>query len=163
MKRLQIDEKQQKQIEAFFKEETTYFPDHMMNDYAYYILAACSLLLLLPPLRVWEGDKYLSIMGPYLYVMGVALSTVRYSRFKEKLSGKILSVSQLLCYLPVERTQLVLFRIRRVLKRCVPYTAVVLLIRCGISLGVYRTLSVWDFVQLGGMLLLSVLVEVTRR
>ena len=36
MKRLQMDEKQQKRIEAFFKEETTYFPDHVMNDYAYY-------------------------------------------------------------------------------------------------------------------------------
>lgn len=164
MKRLQIDEKQQKQIEAFFKEETTYFPDHVMSGYCYcyYIMLVCSCPLLLPPLRVWGGEKLLAVFGPYLYVFGLSLSMVRYSKFSEKLSGKVVTIAQLMRYLPVERMQLTLFRIRKVLKRSVPYTVVLLLIRCGISLGVYRMVSGWDLLHLGSLIILPVLVELTR-
>ena len=146
MKTFKADEKQQKILADFFKEETSYFPNHVLLTYLACLLVGISMILLTPPMAVWEGEKILSLYSIFLYCFGMSAYSARYASYSEPLMKKQVSVTSLLRYVPVEKDQLMIFRIRKILKPCVILTLIVLLFRIAVSLGVYGSISFWDIV-----------------
>ena len=164
MKAFKEDRSQQEKIAAFFKEETTYFPDHVLGKAAACILVGISSILLIIPFAEYENDMRMVIVcGFMLYAMGMFLYGTKYESYTEPLTKKVFRISGLTKYLPVSRTQLTIFRIKKILNPCVIVTAVVVGIRCLYSVAVSGGVSVWDFVLPAAFMIgLPVIVELTR-
>ncbi|MCR5252063.1 MAG: hypothetical protein K6E50_15820 [Lachnospiraceae bacterium] len=146
MRTFKLDEKQQKIIAEFFKEETTYFPNHVLMKFLACFLVSLSMIMLIPPFAVWEGEKMLSVFGFYFFWIGIACYGTKYASYAEPLTKISVRITSLLRYVPVEKDQLMLFRLCKILKPCVILTPVVLMFRIAISLGVFGSVQVWDLV-----------------
>ena len=164
MKAFKTDEKQQERIEAFFKEETTFFPNHVMLKFmAGFLVAVSSLLNIIPILEYDDGDIRVSFIGCMLFVMGINFYASKYANFTEPLTKKVMSMAELTKYLPVNRMQLIIFRIKKILKPCVITTIIVIAFRLLISFGTHGTATVWDVLMpLGLMVVWPIVIELTR-
>jgi hypothetical protein len=153
---IKYDGRQQAALERFFKEETTWFPEHVGANLVMCILAGVSIILLLFPTFGLDGreDIVPMVLVPVmLYNFGM----VTYgSKFTGAGQGRMW---ELLRYLPVTRAQIALFKMRKVWRICLPMTAVILVFRNLFSIAFYHGLSVYDFIiPLAGMLLLPMLL-----
>lgn len=164
MKAFKIDKTQQKKIAAFFKEETSYFPNHVLLKFVSILLTAISFLLLIIPRNAWEPDeKMVRVYGFLLFAMGIFTYASKYAAFTEPLTKKTVSISALTRYLPVNRMQLTLFRIGKILKPCLICTVVVICLRIPIAFASNAAFSVWDvLLPVLLMILWPVAVEFTR-
>lgn len=164
MRAFKEDKIQQEKIAAFFKEETTYFPNHVLNKAAACILVSISSILLIIPFAEYENDMRMVIVNGFmLYAMGMFFYGAKYASYTEPLTKKVFSIFRLTRYLPVSRTQLIIFRIKKVLKPCLIVTAVVVGIRCLFSVAVSGGVSIWDFLLPAAFMIgLPVIVELTR-
>ena len=116
MRAFKEDKIQQEKIAAFFKEETTYFPNHVLNKAVACILVSISSILLIIPFAEYENDMRMVIVcGFNLYAMGMFFYGAKYASYTEPLTKKVFSIFRLTRYLPVSRTQLIIFRIKKVL------------------------------------------------
>ena len=66
MRAFKEDRSQQEKIAAFFKEETTYFPDHVLGKAAACILVGISSILLIIPFAEYENDMRMVIVNARL-------------------------------------------------------------------------------------------------
>jgi predicted membrane channel-forming protein YqfA (hemolysin III family) len=153
---IKYDGRQQAALERFFKEETTWFPEHVAANLVMCILVGVSIILLFFPTFGMDGreDIVPMVLVPVmLYNFGM----VTYgSKFTGAGSGRMW---ELLRYLPVTRAQIALFKMRKVWRICLPLTAVILVFRNLFSIAFYHGLSVYDFlIPLAGMLLLPMLL-----
>ena len=158
MKVFKVDNRQQKMIEAFFKEELSNDQNAPMFLYAAGILVFVSMILLLVPFRAWEDDGgYLAVMGYFIFAGGLGINTAKYKTRNVNNTNQYVSFSSIMRYLPVEPFQLVIFRIRKNIKPCVICMSISLVFRCLISYAAYGTLSIWDMVlPVAGMLIIPV-------
>lgn len=116
-----IDRKQQEQLRRFFKEETTWFPEHVGN----YLLAAIflfiSVVMMAIPIQAWERDDFFTVIWVYgMEWIGVAFYVQNFTNYAEK--RQIKSMYELLRYLPVSRRQLHIFIMRKAVKLCLCMT-----------------------------------------
>ena len=145
MKAFKEDKKQQEKLEAFFREETTYFPDHvLLNFVAGFLTFVSFLLTVIPCLEYDDGYLKIAIYGCVLFAIGMFTYASKYASFTEPLTKKVMNIAELTKYLPVSRWQLTIFRIKKILKPCIITTVVVITIRLLISFGVHGTATVWD-------------------
>ncbi len=163
MKAFKIDMKQQKMINEFFKEETTYFPDHVLKKFAGILLSSISCLLLIVPVNAWGDDRIVMLYGFMLFAMGIYAYASKYASFSEPLTKHLERISELTRYLPVNRIQLTVFRIRKILKPCVICAAAVIFFRLLFTAFPGVSLSVWDIVlPVLLMVVWPALIELTR-
>ncbi|MBR3516816.1 MAG: hypothetical protein IKO10_10925 [Lachnospiraceae bacterium] len=163
MKVFKPDEKQQQILEDFFLEETTYFPNHVLLKFlAYFLMSIGSILMLIPYGEIREDKSVLGITA-MLFVMGTYFYATQYATYTETLWNKVVQVKELVKYLPVERMQITIFRIRKVLKPCLIYTFVVLALKCGIYYGAYGNIGAIDLlIPVLGMVVYPVVIELFR-
>ena len=163
MKVYKPDEKQQQILEEFFREETTYFPNHVLQKYiAYLLMSVGAMLMLIPYGEVKEDKSILGIMA-MLFALGSFFYATQYATYTETLLKKVVPVKELVKYLPVERMQITIFRIRKVLKPCLIYSLVVIALKCAIYCGGYGNLSGPDIlIPVTGMVVYPVVVELLR-
>ena len=164
MKVFKLDQKQQEKIEAFFKEEDTYFPDHVLsNTVAILLLIVATMITIMPCLSYEDGDMTISIYGFMMFALGIYLYSGKYVAFTEPLTRKVVSISDLTKYLPVNKKQFALFRIRKILKPCLIGTGITIVLRVIISLGFYGSIDILDFLlPFVLMIVWPVLIEYTR-
>jgi hypothetical protein len=152
---IKYDGRQQAALERFFKEETTWFPEHVGANLVMCILVGVSMILLFFPTFGLDGreDIVPMVLVPImLYNWGLVA-------YGSKFTGAgQMRLWELLRYLPVTRAQLALFKMRKEWRICLPLTAVILMFRNLFSIAFYHGLSVYDFlIPLAGMLLLPML------
>ena len=159
-----MDKKQQERIAAFYKEETSYFPDHvLLKAGGIFLMAVSYMLLIIPALETEDDDRRIIIFGFLLFAMGVYTYASKYASYTEPLTKKVTRIAMLTKYLPVNRMQLTIFRIKKIAKPCVISAVLVIAIRCILSYTIHGSLSAWDVIlPLLFMILWPVLTELTR-
>ncbi len=164
MKAFKTDKKQQERIAAFFKEETSYFPDHVLLKAAgIFLMAVSYMLLIIPVLETEADDRRIIIFGALMFAVGVYTYASKYASYTEPLTKKVMKVAALTKYLPVKRMQLTIFRIKKIVRPCVISAATVIVIRCILSYSLHGSLSLWDVIlPLLLMILWPVLTELAR-
>jgi hypothetical protein len=116
--------KQQDILERFFKEETTWFPDHFGLAMAGYLVLGIAVLGLMFPFQVWEQEKtYLFFF--YFELIGLYLLMQRYYVIRQ--DGKQTALAEVIRFLPVERKELAYYRLKKLLKICMRITGITML------------------------------------
>ena len=164
MKVFKEDKKQQERIAAFYKEETTYFPNHVLLNFVAGFMTFVSFFInIIPCLEYDEGFVRVDIYACMLFAIGIFTYASKYATFTEPLTKKVRNIVEVTRYLPVNRMQLTIFRIKKILKPCLITTALVIAIRLLISFGIHGTATIWDvLIPLLLMVIWPVLVEFTR-
>lgn len=115
---MRTDLKQQELLQRFFKEETTWCPEHVGYQAAAVILIGISMILDIMPYQVWDfpEDSLVYSMWIMLYLMGVTFYMQRYSNYTEV--GKTKAVYDILRYLPVSHRQFQIYIMKKIIKLC---------------------------------------------
>ena len=147
MKAFKIDDRQQKMIEAFFKDELSRDQNAPLLKYVCCLFVGISMFLILVPFLTWENDgTYLSVFGFIIFAGGLSINTSKYKTRAVSDTNRYIRFSAVLQYLPVDMLQLVIFRIRKSIKPCVICMSISIVFRCLVSYGAYGIISVWDIV-----------------
>lgn len=120
-----MNKKTQILLEKFYEEEKTWWRDCYGLHIAALIILPIAMFLLILPCQIWEGDYTILPMYVMLELMGLEFDMKRYFQFRE--NGKIKSVYMVTRYLPIARREIIIYALRKLLKRCLQLT--------GISLG----------------------------
>ena len=118
------EEIQQQRIEAFFKEETTWCPEHVLSNFlAGFFLILCIIFQMIP-YQSWDmsEDKSTFFVMSFLGILGAYFYIQKYSIFNE--NGKQRNIGELLRYLPVSYKQLYYFRLKKIIRLCIKLTVV---------------------------------------
>lgn len=114
---MEIDKKQQERLRQFFKEETTWFPEHVGNNLMAVIFSFLSVVMMAIPIQAWERDDFLMIIYGYgMEWIGVSFYVQKFINYTENRQWKYMY--GLLRYLPVSRRQLNIFIMKKVIKLC---------------------------------------------
>lgn len=160
---LKADARQQRMLEAFYKEYGTFTWSDMGAKLIGGFFIFISMIFQIIPWQEWEfpGDRYMIYMAMYLELMAIYLLMSRYTTYSEE--GRYKMFSELFCYIPISRRQISVFRQRRVILLCFKLMVVVLACQVCFALTFYHTLSVWNvlFPIVGTFLLPAVLFSVS--
>ena len=145
---MRIDHAQQKALERFFKEETTWFANHVLYRFLAILLIGISLIMLCFPYLSWaeETDKSLGIALLWVYMLylyGTVYLAYPYSVYKEQ-TGMPRTIYELVRYLPVSIAQICIFKSRKVMKPCLWITLFTIAVRVSFSIGCYHRFSFMD-------------------
>ena len=164
MKVFKEDKKQQERIAAFYKEETTYFPNHVLLNFVAGFMTFVSFFInIIPCLDYGDGFIKVDIYACLLFSIGISTYASKYAAFTEPLTKKVRNIVDVTKYLPVNRMQLTIFRIKKILKPCLITTALVIAIRLLISFGIHGTATVWDVLMpFLLMIIWPILIELMR-
>lgn len=119
-----IDKRQQKILDKFYKEQTSWSPEHVGNNMLFYLLCGIALLMLLFPAQMWEGERIIPVSAMGLMFMGLHFRMLSYEQYRELDGFK--SMDAVLKYFPISAEQIWLYKSRKLLRIC--------LWLCGISL-----------------------------
>ena len=163
MKVFKPDTEQQQILEDFFREETTYFPNHVLQKYVAYLLMSVAAMGMLIPYEELKEDKGILGLMAVIFAYGTFFYGTMYAAYTESLLKKVVSVKELVKYLPVERMQITIFRIRKISKPCLIYTFAVIALKCAISYGAFGSISGMDIlIPVAGMVVYPVVMELFR-
>lgn len=136
------DLKQQELIGKFYKEETTWCPEHVGYQLVSAICIGISLLLCVMPYQVWEfpDDNSVCFTWVMLYLLGVVYYMQKYTDYTE--GRKTRSLYDVLKYLPVSAEQMQIYIMRKIVRLCVILTIVVLCCQTVFTVAFMHTFSV---------------------
>lgn len=139
---MKAHQKQQELLQQFFKEETTWCPEHVGYHIAAVILIGISMILCMMPYQVWDlpGDSQVCFIWIMLYLMGVTFYMQKYNNYKEGTKTK--AVYDILRYLPVSRRQFQIYIMNKIVKLCGRVTAVVVCCQTVFAIAFMRTFSI---------------------
>ena len=113
MKVFKEDKKQQERLAAFYKEETTYFPNHVLLNFVAGFMTFVSFFInIIPCLDYGDGFIKVDIYACLLFSIGISTYASKYAAFTEPLTKKVRNIVDVTKYLPVNRMQLTIFRIK---------------------------------------------------
>lgn len=164
MRAFKADKKQQDRLEAFFAREGIFYPDHEIQDVIAILMIIVSLIInIMPCLAYDNGDMTVSLFGFMMFALGVYFYAAKYAFLTEPLTRRAINITELTKYLPINRMQLTVFRIRKICKPCYVATVIVIVIRLLISFGVYGSATILDVLSpLGLMIAWPILIELMR-
>ena len=127
-----MDKKQQLLLEQFFKEFTTWCPEHVGYHIIAIVLVCITMIMWIMPAQLYEGDYsiLLNILG--MELMALLLYQQEFAVYMEK--GKERRIGEVLRYLPVSRLQLFWFKCKKLFRICAWMTGIALF--CQITLSV---------------------------
>lgn len=149
---IKSDKRQQELLTRFFAEETTWFPNHVLLHLTTCIFVGISLVMLILPffsISIKEDRTFL-FTAFCLYNLGIAFYGNKFSIYTES-SNPVSRQNQskylydILRYLPVDRREFKLFRLKKTGKPCLYLTIGILILRTLLSLYAYHTISIPDF------------------
>lgn len=120
-----MNKKAQMLLEKFYEEEKTWWRDCYGLHIVAIIILAITMMMFILPCQIWEGDYTTLLMMILLELTGLECEMKRYFQFQE--DGKTKSVYMITRYLPIARREIIIYALRKLLKRCLQLT--------GISLG----------------------------
>lgn len=148
---IKSDKRQQELLTRFFAEETTWFPEHVGLNLITCIFVGISLIILVPPYSITIRDDRTILFTAFgLYNLGIAFYGNKFSVYPEN-SNPVSRQKQsknlydILRYLPVDRREFKLFRLKKIGKPCLYLTICILILRILLSLYAYHTISIPDF------------------
>ena len=128
------DRKQQEKIEKLYEKEKIWYPDHVMHTFLMWLLTGISMIILLFPYQAYAHDHsfYPTLICMYaLYNWGIQIYAGKYSLVRQ--NGKTHPIEELLCYVPVSKRQIILYRIKKVQKPVIRLALFNLLVKCFLS------------------------------
>lgn len=139
---MKADRKQQELLQQFFKEETTWCPEHVGYHIAAVILISISMILCIMPYQAWDLPKDSSVCFSWtmLYLMGVTFYMQKYNNYKEGTKTK--AVYDLLRYLPVSHRQFQIYTMKKIVKLCSLATAIAVCCQTVFALAFMHTISI---------------------
>ena len=141
------DRKQQEKIEKLYEKEKIWYPDHVMHTFLMWLLTSISMIILLFPYQAYAHDHsfYPTLIYMYaLYNWGIQIYAGKYSLVRQ--NGKTHPIEELLCYVPVSKRQIILYRIKKVQKPVIRLALFNLLVKCFLSCVIYHSISVFDII-----------------
>lgn len=108
------DRKQQEKIDKLYEKEKIWYPDHVMHTFLMWLLTGISMIILLFPYQAYAHDHsfYPTLICMYaLYNWGIQIYAGKYSLVRQ--NGKTHPIEELLCYVPVSKRQIILYRIKK--------------------------------------------------
>ncbi len=110
-------------LQQFFKEETTWFPDHVGYNLMAAIFIFVSMVMSVFPMQVWQWEDVAIVCYGYaMGWMGVSFYLQRFTNYRE--GGQSRSIYGLLRYLPVSGRQLQIFVMKKAAKMCLWLTGI---------------------------------------
>lgn len=139
---MKADQKQQELLQQFFKEETTWCPEHVGYHLAAVILIGISMILCMMPYQIWDfpEDSQVCFIWIMLYLMGVTYYMQKYNNYKEGTKTK--AVYDILRYLPVSRRQFQIYTMNKIVKLCGRVTVAVVCCQTVFALAFMHTFSI---------------------
>lgn len=112
------DLKQQELLRRFFKEETTWCPEHVGYQAVAVILIGISMILCVMPYQTWDFPEDSAVYSVWimLYMMGVTYYMQKYNNYAE--GRKTKAVYDILRYLPVSHRQFQIYIMKKIIKLC---------------------------------------------
>ncbi len=146
MKQLRINRKEQECLMRFFKEQTTWCPEHLGYTIAGWFLMGSGMFVIVFPWQAWEGvSSMLWFQAGMLLLMGSSIYMFRYDRYKE--DGKSRRIGRILAFLPVSKAQWCIFRMRKLLPVCLILTAIGVVCQCVFALIFYHEIVIWNLCE----------------
>lgn len=150
VKMWKTDFKQQELIEKFYKEETTWCPEHVGYQLLAALFIGISILLGAVPYQVWNfpEDYSVCLIWIMLYTLGVVYYMQKYTNYTE--GRKIRSVYNVLRYLPVSAGQLQIYIMKKIVRLCAILTVFIVCCQTGIAVTFMHAFSIGNiFLPLG--------------
>lgn len=119
-----MNEKTQILLDKFYEEEKTWWRDCYGLRIVAIIILAITMMMFILPCQIWEGDYTTLPMIILLELIGLEYDMRRYFQFREE--GKIKSVYLITRYLPIARREIIIYALRKLLKRCLQLTGIAL-------------------------------------
>ncbi len=141
---LHADEKQQKKLEAFFKEETTWCPEHVLSNFLAAFFLVLFTVFCVMPYQTWDfssDDRALLFGMAYCGVLGFSFYLQKYNTFS-MVGNYRRRVDELLQYLPVSNRQLHIFRLKKMIRLCIRLAGVTIGCQTLFTLAFMHTYSV---------------------
>lgn len=129
---IMFDKKQQQILDSFFKEETTWFPNHVLNNFLACILIGISSIILLAPFDIWNDKDTTIYLGVcVLYLTGVSIYANKFQTYNER--EKPESLHKILRWMPVSSLQLKLYMMKKIVKLSAGLTMISVIIKLVIA------------------------------
>lgn len=144
---LGYDRNQQEKLEKLYGKENVWYPEHVLHTFLMWLLIGISMIILLFPYQAYAHDRsfYPSLFFMYvLYNWGIQLYAGKYSYVRQ--NGKTHTIYELLCYVPVGRWQIFLYRIKKVQKPVIRLALFNILVKCFLSYMIYHGISAFDII-----------------
>lgn len=139
------DRTQQEKLEKLYEKEKIWYPEHVLHTFLMWLLIGISMIILLFPYQAYAHDRsfYPALFGMYaLYNWGIQIYAGKYSLVRQ--NGTTHPLEELLCYVPVSRRQIILYRIKKVQSLVIRLALFNILVKCFLSCVIYHSISVWD-------------------
>lgn len=137
-----IDEKQQFLLDQFYKKEKLWGADYYLSDVVSGIILSITMIMLIMPVQLWEGDVTAIGIALILELMGMECYVRRYLWLRE--NGVNKSVYQIVRLVPVSRRQFVWYILKKLLRLCFCLTGVSAACQVVFALAFLDTFSVWN-------------------
>lgn len=111
---MKIDKKQQKMLADFFKEETTWFPEHVAANLVAVIMIGIPQILYFIPYYEWKDSWEVFIYMIVIEMWGYMMYLTKFNSFKDDTKKKYVKMEKLMAYLPVSGEQMCLFQMRKI-------------------------------------------------
>ena len=145
---INVDKKQQKKLDEFYKEETTWFPEHVVNNFVMCLFVGISIILLVIPTAALDGKndiKAFVVIPWLLYNTGILTYLSKFTIYRDKINQSK-SIYELIKYLPISYKQIVLYKQKKLLARFFIINVIIIVLKNVISIAVYRKISIFDIV-----------------
>lgn len=139
---MRADQKQQELLQQFFKEETTWCPEHVGYHIAAVIVIGISIIPCIMPYQVWDFPENSPVCFSciMLYLLGVTYYMQKYNNYKEGTKTK--AVFDILRYLPVSRRQFQIYTMKKIVKLCGRVTVIVMCCQTVFAIAFMHTFSI---------------------
>lgn len=139
---MKADEKQQELIKQFFKEWTTWCPEHVGYNLVAFIFIGISMVFWTMPCQIWNISEGYGVLGTMymLELIGISLYTHKFTQYNEE--RKVKKLDELFRNLPVSCKQLRIFRIRKTATLCLWLAASTIICQTVFAAAFLHTFSV---------------------
>mgnify|MGYP006985979729 FL=1 len=143
---LKYDKSQQAVLDEFFKEETTWYIQQVLNNFLTALFIFISSGIMIIPHQVWNiaEDKAMLFIVYGLYLSAISVYGQTYTVYGE--SGEVKELYKVIRWLPVSACQFRLYRIRKCAKLCVKCTVAIMAIRAFIAVGFMHNFCIFDLI-----------------
>lgn len=139
---MRVDEKQQELIDSFFKEWTTWCPEHIGYHLIAVICIGLSALVQCMPYQIWNVlEDFPALLSMYaLELAGITNYRKKFILYKEGSREK--KIDEVLKYLPVSYTQFCIFKIRKAVKLYLWLTGAIMVCQTFFAIAFLHTFSI---------------------
>lgn len=156
---LKMDKNIEEKLDKFYAAEESYNGNRWIVKYVLWVFNIIAGMILLFPDATWgKDDLFVAVYGPLMCnVMGWNLLIQNYRNYFETpvsgMGNKQIPLKKMFFAVPVDMKQIKIYSLNKILKPQLIWGTLILICRIGFSVGIYRSVSIWDFVVVCGITL----------